>query len=122
MKLPDKKTKEVRILFKDDEQFFELEITDHADAFNKDILEKLGHRKNSINGTGDGYAEIFASLEEVNASFGIKEWRISEGVYGKAVSVIFDKTGMRYMDSLFRCDELELVMAGSDFEVIGFQI
>lgn len=122
MKIPERGGLEVRIMFKDDESFFEIEITDHANPFDLGVLKKLGRRKNSTNGTGDGFSEIFDALDESNASFVLKEWRNQNGVFGKTVSVIFDGSYMRIINSLYRCDEIEQVMEGSEFDIIGYQL
>ena len=63
----------VTVLFRDKYDAFELDIHDNAPAFPIEILQRLGQRGNSTNGTGNGYAEIFEFLRKYKASLRIYE-------------------------------------------------
>jgi len=117
-KLPLDKRGEIRIIFKDEDDHFLFEVTDHAPEFAVAILKRLGQRQNSTNNTGNGYAEIMPALHEAKASFVIKEWRHDRGDIGKTISVIFDGFSMRLIDSHYRYEQLVNELSLTDFEVI----
>ena len=117
-KLPHSERGGIRIVFKNEDDYFMFEVTDHAPEFKISILEKLGQRKNSTNGTGDGYAEVLCDLDDINASFIIREWKKENNGYGKAISVIFDGFNMRLIDSHYRYEKLMLELKDTNFEVV----
>lgn len=118
-KLPEDARTEVKIIFNEDEDgCFMFEVQDGANEFNIPILKNLGMRKNSTNGTGDGYAEIMKDLSDTQATFVLKEWKRDEK-FGKQISVIFDGYGAKIIDSNYRADILKQTL-DSDFEVIGY--
>ena len=84
---------------------FTLEITDHAHEFPIEILQKLGYRSNSTNGTGDGYAEVFELVKMTKASFFINERKI-EDFQSKTVAVIFDELDRKIIHSTYRNEAL----------------
>jgi len=94
--------KQVIISFLDQADRFVSEVRDTANVFPVEVLARLGERKNSTNGTGDGYAEIFEFLTESGATLEIAENQTSGTSY-KIIRVIFDgrgrvvvRTGCRY--------------------------
>jgi len=108
--------KQILIKFFDDDGAFVFEVLDTAHAFSIDILVKLGQRGNSTNGTGNGYAEIFAFLAESKASLVISEW-VKSTCHVKTVSVVFDDKTQVVVKSAYRYDELKIALKGSVFEV-----
>ena len=116
-KIPKADRGEVRLTFTDADGIFAFEVSDYAHEFDLEILKKLGDRKNSTNGTGDGYCEIIAALNEVQASLIIKEWRKDER-YGKTISVIFDNCNMKLIDSNYRHELLKHSLENTELEVM----
>lgn len=119
-KLPEKNRGEVRLTFKEVDDYLVVEITDAASEFPLDILKKLGQIGNSTNGSGFGYAEIMKDLKILDASFIIKEWQ-HETSSGTTISVLFDGYNMRFIDSHYRHKQLKNVLAATAFTLIdGF--
>lgn len=110
---------EVKITLMEEEGYISFEVQDDADEFEISILKKLGERKNSTNGTGDGYAEIMQDLNDTEASFIIKEWKMSH-MSGKIISVIFDGYNMKLIDSHYRFAVLQDELAGTELEIMDF--
>lgn len=117
-KLLESKHKEVRIVFKESDEYFALEVTDHASEFQIPVLQKLGNRKNSINGTGDGYAEIFELLNEFKGTLILRERKLSELNYAKTITIIFDGYNERLIDSHYRQDQLMMELQDTEFQVM----
>ena len=108
---------EVKLIFEDIDGNFSFRVSDFAAEFDINILKKLGERKNSTNGTGDGYAEIMADLTTTHASFILKEWK--KGVrFGKVVSVVFDNHDIKMIDSHYRQEQLKIALTGSVLDVL----
>ena len=115
-KLPEEYRGQVQLIFRDDDEYFCFEVRDFATEFELSILENLGQRKNSTNGTGDGYAEILLDLEEAKASMVMSEWKKRTSC-GKSISIIFDGYQMRAIDSHYRQDLLVEKLTGSNLQV-----
>ena len=92
-------------------------VQDGAEEFEISILKKLGQRKNSTNGTGDGYAEIFNYLKETKASLIIKEQRLNN-INIKSISVVFDDCHTHFIDSHYRFYVLMKELAETEFLVM----
>jgi len=75
--------------YKNEAGYIAFAVTDNAHEFPLDILLKLGQRKNSTNGTGDGYAEVFDILAEIGASFLIEEKFVLDQIH-KKITVTLD--------------------------------
>lgn len=116
-KIPESERGEVQVIFKEEEGYFGFEVRDGASEFELSILKNLGLRKNSTNGTGDGYAEIMLDLKQTQASFIIKEWQ-KNGKDGKVISIIFDGYGMMLIDSHYRQELLKDKLAATDFVIM----
>ena len=116
-KVPPEDRGDVQLIFTDDDEYFAFEVRDFAPEFEISILENLGKRNNSTNGTGDGYFEIIQALDEVNASIAISEWR-RNGKYGKSIMVTFDSYAMKFIDSHYREDLLVERLKESCLEVM----
>jgi len=109
---------DVRIaLLEDEEGYLCFEVQDAAAEFDISILKELGARKNSTNGTGDGYAEIMQDLCDVKASLVIKEWK-KRYSQGKQVMIMFDSYNMRLIDSHYRYLILKDELAGTELEIM----
>ena len=106
----------VQIILKNDKDVLTFEVRDSASEFEIDILKNLGLRKNSTNGTGDGFSEIMSALEQTGASLLIEEWKNGER-YGKTVSISFDGYGMKLINSHYRF-ELLMNKLKNDFEMM----
>lgn len=116
-KIPKEKRGEVRLIFKEIDGYFAFEVNDYANEFDLSVLQKLGARKNSTNGTGDGYAEIMATLQQAQASLIIKEWQKRNRI-GKTITVVFDGFEMRLLDSNYRQEVLQTALVDSLLEVL----
>lgn len=116
-KIPKEVRGEVRLTLIDTDGIFMFEVSDHANEFNLEILQKLGTRKNSTNGTGDGYSEIMAALNKSQASLIIKEWQ-KKNRFGKTISVIFDGYNMKLINSDYRQELLKQELIDSELEVL----
>jgi len=90
-----------------------LEVRDNAHEFSLDVLSKLGQRKNSTNGTGDGYAEIFDILNQTKASFLIEEVSALEH-HHKKVIVTFDRRRRVEVRSNYRQKEINDMLKATD--------
>ena len=109
----------ITVRFKEDEEgHFMLEVIDNAAHFPIHILQNLGTQGNSINGTGDGYPEIFTILDKVYASYEIIEWIDESGEHLKNISIFFDNTNSKAIQSNYRSNELESALEHSVFETI----
>jgi len=117
-KIPVEERGEVQIIFCDDDEYFAFEVRDFASEFDLSILENLGSRKNSTNGTGDGYAEIMEDLETLKASIMLKEWRRNNQC-GKSIMITFDGYEMKWIDSHYRQDLLMEKLEGKPLKVMG---
>ena len=106
----------VQIILKNDEDVLTFEVRDSASEFAIDILKNLGIRKNSTNGTGDGFSEVMDTIEQTEASLLIEEWKNNDR-NGKSVSVAFDGYGMKLISSHYRTELLASELK-NDFEVM----
>jgi len=113
---------EVKITLIEEDGYSGFEVRDAAAEFEISVLQKLGQRKNSTNGTGDGYAEIFNDLREVGASFMIREMKLHDNTSIKTISVIFDGHSMRLIDSPYRFYVLMDELAGTELEVMDIHV
>ena len=102
--------------------YFKLEVSDIAAPFPIHILQNLGQTDNSINGTGDGYPEIFALLEKHCASFEIAEWfdynQDGNKEHYKKITVIFDECNQKVIESNYRTHELKSALEDSAFDIV----
>lgn len=108
--------KQVMFDFLDDKGVFVFVVRDNAHQFPLDILVRLGERKNSTNGTGDGYAEIFEILNTNNATFEMTERKENEK-NRKIIRILFDGKNQRIIRTGYRYEELKTALAGTAFEV-----
>ena len=106
----------VQIILQEKHRTIRFEVRDSAPEFEIQILKNLGRRKNSTNGTGDGFSEIMIALEESGASLIIEEWKSNDRA-GKSISVDFDGYGMKLLNSHYR-SELLFNELENDFEVM----
>jgi len=109
--------RQIIIEFFEKDEIFWINIHDTAAHFPIHILQNLGKRGNSINGTGDGYAEIFEITGEVRASFLIEEW-MDFGMPVKTISITFDELGQIAIDSDYRRDKLQKALKDSLLDVL----
>jgi len=113
------KGKEVMVEFFDaNDLYFAFEVVDYAHAFSSEILSRLGERKNSTNGTGDGYAEIFDVLQKYDASFYLKEKQLTDELHLKRVGVVFNEMGTKSIESSYRRDVLAECLRDSVLDVL----
>lgn len=110
------KNKYVRVKLEYNDGVFIVEVIDNAYEFSLKVLRRLGERKNSTNGTGDGYWEIFEILNGYNASFKIDELMIRGFPY-KRIRIIFDGFGRKHISSTYRKDLLLVELEASILEV-----
>lgn len=106
----------VQLILHEKNGVISFEVRDSAPEFEIHILKNLGRRKNSTNGTGDGFSEIIAALEESSASLIIEEWKNNDRT-GKSISVSFDGYGMKLINSHYR-SQLLLAELNNEFEVM----
>lgn len=106
--------KTVLLRFVDEGNCFSVRVMDQAPAFELEILQKLGERKNSTNGTGDGYSEVFEILESVDASLKICESLTAFGRV-KEIQVSFDGLKKYSISSTYRAEALKDALVGSRF-------
>ncbi|MCL2546040.1 MAG: hypothetical protein FWE06_02440 [Oscillospiraceae bacterium] len=111
-------SKQIVATFSEKGGIFRFEIIDNAHEFPIHILAKLGQHGNSTNGTGNGYAEIFAFLAESNASFCIEEWQYGHSGAGKMISIAFDGAARSEIISKYRQEVLLTALAGMDLIVL----
>lgn len=111
-------SKQIAAKFSDSGGMFRFDLIDNAHEFPIEILEKLGERKNSTNGTGNGYAEVWGFLGKSKASFKIEEWQYAKGDSGKMISVIFDDKAKVCIESKYRRDLLKLELIETNIEVM----
>lgn len=116
-KIPKEDRGRIQLSFDDIDEHFSFKVSDYADEFNLDILCNLGTRKNSTNGTGDGYAELFADLSTARASFIIQEWK-NNNRFSKEISIIFDGHEMKMIDSNYRHEQLKTHLTSTALEVL----
>jgi len=109
-------SKIITINFFDKDGSFVISIQDNAHEFPIHILQRLGQRGNSTNGTGDGYPEMFAILQSHGGSLHIEEMVYDEKMM-KMVEVIFDGLSQRSIKSNYRMDLLRFELLESVFEV-----
>ena len=109
-------TKQIHIKFFDDGDAFSFEISDDAKEFPVHILQNLGKRDNSTNGTGNGFVEIINLTKSVKASLVIKEQNIS-GMKVKDIQIIFDGLNSILIESDYRSKELRKALKNSILEV-----
>ena len=95
--------------YKNESGHITIEIADNAHEFPLEIISKLGQRKNSTNGTGDGYAEIFTILKRNRISLLIEEASILDQRHKKVV-VIFDKKKRMNIQSNYRQEKINMVL------------
>lgn len=69
---------------------YNISVFDSGAPFDKKILEHLGERGNTTDGTGHGLADVFETLAKCNASFIIENLDREESGYTKVVQVVFD--------------------------------
>jgi len=108
---------EVRLILTEIDGVFTFEVSDYADEFQLEILKRLGERKISTNGTGDGYSEIMVALNKSQASLIIKEWQ-NKNRFGKTISVIFDGCNMKLIESDYRQELLKQELVNSELELL----
>ena len=108
--------KQVMVDFLDEKGVFVFVVRDNAHEFSTDILARLGQRKNSTNGTGDGYAEIFEILNANNATFEMTERKENEK-NRKIIRIIFDGKNQRIIRTDYRYEELKVALAATPFEI-----
>lgn len=76
--------------------FFEADFYDSGVPFPEGVLQKLGARGNTTNGTGNGLPDILEILRQCGGSFRIESGSLPSG-YQKVIKVIFDgKTEVTY--------------------------
>jgi len=100
-------------LYRDNQGYLNIDMADNAKEFPIPILNQLGKRKNSTNGTGNGYFEIFSILDAAEASF-----KIREASTMKKISIVFDENNNRLIQSSYRTEELLMGLENSILEVI----
>lgn len=106
--------KEVKIyFFQDSRESFNIEIYDNANQFSVQVLQKLGERRNSTNGTGNGYFEIFSILDAALATF-----RLQENLHMKKISLVFDGKNQRIIQSSYRTEELLIELENAKLDVL----
>lgn len=93
------------VFYQNDAGYFTFEIVDNAHEFSIDVLKRLGKRKNSTHGSGDGYAEIFELLNKLGASFLIEESNVM-GYFHKKINIIFDDRRKKKIQSSYRNQNL----------------
>ena len=106
LKKTSHETKYVSLNFEMDRSgVFTIEIHDNAHEFPVEILAHLGKGRISINGTGNGYVEIFEILDEEKASFEIDEL-ILQNIPYKRIKVAFNRLQEKRIRSGYRTNEL----------------
>ena len=114
-KLVASECKQVIIIFKDIDGCFSFEVIDTAAEFDLEILMKLGMRKNSTNGTGDGYFEILEILTRSKASLTVHESKNGSD-FSKKIRVVFDNLSIFAINSNYRKAQLDAVLKYSNIK------
>lgn len=70
--------------------FYEISIYDNGVPFPVHVLNHLGERGVTTDGSGHGMADIFAALEKGNGSFALNQNMPSESIFTKGICIIFD--------------------------------
>jgi len=119
-KIKEVESKQIMILFKNVDGYFSFETIDNAKEFKIEILKRIGERKNSINGTGNGYSEIIEILEKSDASLIIDEW-YDGSEFGKKISVVFDDMKLFIINSSYRYNELADALVASKLKILDIE-
>ena len=82
------------------EDILEIGVVDNGIEFPLHILENFGKRGNTTTGTGNGLADFVEFAKETNATICLSEFEEGASSFTKKVSVIFDKKGMNFLDSI----------------------
>lgn len=109
--------KQIIIKFSDSDGLFELDVRDNAHEFPIEVLSKLGEHKNSTNGTGDGYAEIFEFINTNKTSLIINENAYKNEHSHKSVKVVFDNKAKVIMSTNYRYEKLKKALEDTKIEV-----
>ena len=111
-------SKQITVRFAEPGGVFQLDVVDNAHEFSVEILEKLGQRGNSTNGTGNGYAELWEFLDEGKASFILEEWETGGRGTAKMIRIRFDGKAVRMVESKYRRQRLLAELDGKGLEVV----
>lgn len=74
---------------------YELSISDNGVPFPQHVLEHLGERGVTTDGTGHGLADTFSVLDKYKVSFYLKQNPGQNVVYSKTIRLVFDEEGHR---------------------------
>lgn len=74
---------------------YELSISDNGVPFPQHVLEHLGERGVTADGTGHGLADTFSVLDKYKVSFYLKQNPGQNVVYSKTIRLVFDEEGHR---------------------------
>lgn len=72
------------------EGFYEISVYDNGMPFPRYVLEHLGERGITTDGTGHGMADIFAVLKKGHGSFALEQTLPENSIFTKGIRIIFD--------------------------------
>lgn len=78
-----------------EERNYEISMYDNGEAFPECILERLGERGVTIDGTGHGLADVFEALDKCKASFILKQSLFESSIFTKGICIVFDNEGKK---------------------------
>lgn len=74
---------------------YELSMSDNGVPFPRHVLEHLGERGVTTDGTGHGLADTFSILDKYKVSFCLKQNPEQNAIYTKTIRLVFDEEGRR---------------------------
>lgn len=72
------------------EDFYEISVYDNGNPFPAHVLEHLGERGITTDGTGHGMADIFAVLRKGHGSFALEQKMPENSIFTKGIRITFD--------------------------------
>lgn len=74
---------------------YEISVYDNGECFSQYVLQRLGERGVTTDGTGHGLADIFATLEQCKGSFILNQASLKSSIFTKGICIVFDNEGRK---------------------------
>lgn len=74
---------------------YEISVYDNGEGFSDYVLQRLGKRGVTTDGTGHGLADIFRTLEQCKGSFILNQVSSGNSIFTKGICIVFDSEGRK---------------------------